>query len=172
MKIFFSFLFLLCAPGILVRAGEEHSLHLSLCELRFNESSSTFEVAIKIFIDDLELAIEKEGIKGLKIGADKEDELVDEHIAAYLDKYFIIDVDGNKLKGHFLGKEISDDLIAVWCYVEFPKKSSASKKCTLTNKVLLDIYDDQRNIMDIRMSKSHKDYAIFEEGKSSWTYTY
>src|SRR5688572_25411157 len=45
----------------------DHDIHLSLCELRYNEQSAAFEVAIKIFIDDLEAAIGKEGITELRI---------------------------------------------------------------------------------------------------------
>jgi len=143
-----------------------------MCELRFNKESSSFEVAIKIFIDDLEVAIKKEGYPALNLGSNKENELAEEHLASYLDKYFSIEIDGKKWTPHFVGKEISEDFQAVWCYVEYSGDISKAQKCTLTNRILLDIYSDQRNIMDIRMSKSHKAYTILEPGRSSWSYTF
>jgi hypothetical protein len=153
-------------------AYDDHDIHLSLCELRYNESSSSFEVAVKIFIDDLEKAIEKEGASRLRIGSAQEDALADEHIARYLDKYFTITVDGGRLMPDYLGKEMTEDMLAVWCYVEYSKELRGAQSCTLSNRILLDVYDDQRNIMDIRMSKSHKDYTIFESGKSTWSYKF
>jgi len=169
----FIFLFV-CAlhtPAV-SNSDHDHDIHLSLCELRYNEQSAAFEVAIKIFIDDLETAIGKEGITKLGIGTSKEGPLVDEYISAYLDKNFTIEIDGIKLKASFVGKELTDDMLAVWCYVEYPVQKKQPQKCILTNRVLFEIYDDQRNIMDIKMNKSHKDYTIFERGSSSWSYTY
>ncbi len=153
-------------------AGDDHDLHLSLCELRFNEKSSSYEVAIKIFIDDLELAIGKKGVKGLKIGTPNENASANDHITSYLDTHFSIKIDGVRLKVDFIGKEITDDKLAVWCYVEYSQNTSHPRKCILSNRILLDVYNDQRNIMDIKLSKTHKDYTILEAENTSWSYSY
>lgn len=155
-----------------VSASKAHDIHVSVCELRWNEESGAFEVSVKIFIDDLERALTMEGAPGLFIGTPKESEEANRYIASYLRKHFTIDVDGTRLVPDFLGKEISDDLLAVWCYVQFPAKMSRSQKCTLSNDILLELYDDQRNIMDIKMHKAHKDYTIFQPGRTTWSYTY
>ena len=155
-----------------VSATNAHDIHVSVCELRWNEESGAFEVSVKIFIDDLERALALEGAPGLFIGTPKESAEASRYIAAYLRKHLTIDVDGTRLTPDFVGKEISEDLLAVWCYVEFPANLSRSKKCTLSNDILLELYDDQRNIMDIRMNKTHKDYTIFEPGRTTWAYTY
>ncbi len=153
-------------------AVDDHDIHISLSELRFNEESQSFEVAIKIFIDDLELALKKEGATNLQIGTNKESDVADERIISYLDKHFSIEVDGKKLASQFIGKEITDDMIAVWCYVEFKKQPGKSVKCILSNSILTEIYSDQRNIIDIHMNKSHKDYIILESARTTWTYHY
>lgn len=153
-------------------AAPPHDFHVSLCELRWNESSSAFEVSIKIFIDDLELALEREDASGLFIGTPKEASTADAFIATYLEKRFKIDIDGTLLDLVFIGKEVSDDFQAVWCYVEFSGLISSARKCTISNAILLEIYDDQRNIMDIQMNKNHKAYTIFQPGRSTWSYTF
>ena len=144
---------------------------MTLCELRYNEASASFEIAIKIFIDDLELAIQKEGKKDFRVGSKNDDAIVDEPIASYINKFFFIEIDGIRLQGDFLGKEITEDHLAVWCYIEIPVQKPG-KKMVMSNSILMELYNDQRNIMDIKMSKSHKDYTIFEKGKNTWTYTY
>lgn len=151
---------------------EEHDIHVSLCEIRWNEESSAFEVSIKIYIDDLELALSKEGAQGLFIGTAKETDDADDHVTAYLRKHFRIELDGVLLEPEFLGKELSDDLLAVWCYVEYNSIAGRSKKCVLSNDILFEVYEDQRNIMDIRMTRSHKAYSIFQPGRSTWSYTF
>lgn len=152
-------------------SGEDHDIHVCLTELRYNESSRAFEVAIKIFIDDLELALQKEQITGLHIGSSKEVATADDHIRKYIDQHFSIIQDGKKLAAQFIGKEVAEDLIAIWCYIEYPAIPSP-KKCVVTNDVLFEMYDDQRNIMDIRMSSTHKAFTLFEPGRSSWEYSY
>lgn len=172
MKAIYFLFVLFCIAPKDAYAINDHDIHLSVCELRFNESSSSFEVAIKIFIDDLETAIQKSGVKNLHIGTEHEDAYADEYIAAYIDRNLSIDIDGHRLKPDFLGKEITEDLLAVWCYVEYPKSRSPSSTCIMSNKILFDLYEDQRNIMDIKMSKSHKDYTIFDKSNFTWSYTY
>lgn len=153
-------------------ANRDHDIHISLSEIRWNETTSAFEVSIKLFIDDLELALGKKGVTGLAIGTDREAAGANDHIAAYLRQHFKIELDGQLLSPRFHGKELSEDIIAIWCYIEFPGTAGPTRKCAITNDVLLELYDDQRNIMDIRMSKTHKDYTIFQPGRCTWTYTY
>ncbi len=163
---------LLVFTSSVTRAGEEHDIHISLCELRWNESTAAFEVSVKIFIDDLELALRKDGASGLFVGTDRETSEADKHIAAYLRKHLRIEIDGVKLEPQYHGKEVTPDLMAVWCYVEFNCSMPRNKTFVLTNDILLDIYTDQRNIIDIRMGASHKAYTIFQPGRSTWTYRY
>lgn len=155
-----------------VSADNAHDMHVSVCEIRWNEESGAFEVSIKVFIDDLERALTKDGAPGLFIGTPKEAKEADDFIARYLGKHFKIDIDGKGLSPEFMGKEISEDFLAVWCYVQFSAEVSHAKKCTLSNDILLEMYDDQRNIMDIRMSKTQKEYTIFQPGQSTWSYTF
>ena len=149
-----------------------HDIHVSLCELRWNEDSDAFEISLKVFIDDLEVALGKQGISGLQIGTDKETKEANARIADYINKHFKITVDGSILTPEFLGKEVSEDYLAVWCYFQFPADLLQARKCTISNDVLLELYDDQRNIMDIRMDDAHKAYTIFQPGNHIWSYTF
>ena len=149
-----------------------HPVHLSMCELRYNDQASSFQVSLKIFIDDLDVAVKKEGYEPLNLGSAKENALAGEIITSYLDKYFFIEIDGKKLLMHYLGNEMSEDFLAVWCYIEYKADLSNAHVCKLTNNVLLDLYGDQRNMMDIKMNKSHSAYAILSPGESTWSYTF
>jgi hypothetical protein len=164
-------IFYICVP-FRVWGKDVHDIHICLTELKFNETSSSFQVSIKIFIDDLELALRKEGTPGLFIGTLTEISGADGLINGYIKKHFKIDVDGMPLEMVFLGKEISEDSQAVWCYVEFAAAPMRGRKCTISNEILFSLFEDQRNIMDIRMNKSQKDYTIFQPGRNTWTYTF
>jgi hypothetical protein len=44
--------------------GELHAFHISKTDMIFNAKDKTVQITMHIFIDDLELALEKQGIKG------------------------------------------------------------------------------------------------------------
>ena len=159
----FSFKVLACTP---------HDIHISVCELRYNQTSWAFEVSIKIFIDDLELALAREGATSLSIGTAKEQPSANDKIASYLKKHFNIQLAGQNLAHEFLGKEVSEDFLAVWCYIQLKAKPSSGQRCAITNDILFEMYEDQKTLMDVRMSEHHKEYIILQPGKSGWNYTF
>jgi hypothetical protein len=154
-----------------IKTYGDHPIHVSVTEVKWNATSSTFEASVKIFIDDLESSLMKEKVSGLHIGTEKEADGADDIILNYLNEHFLISMDGIRLPAQWVGKEISDDYAAIWCYVEFPGIKNP-KACTISNDILFELYDDQRSIMDITMSSADKVYTIFEPGKSSWSYTF
>ncbi|MBK9984917.1 MAG: hypothetical protein IPP15_21565 [Saprospiraceae bacterium] len=160
------------SPFTSILRTDEHPIHASICELKYSEKDAAFQVSVKVYIDDLEVAMKNEGYPPVNLGATTENTLAQEYLASYIDKYFTITQDGHKLTSKFVGKELSDDFLAVWCYLEFPATTSKGQKYTITNRILLDLYSDQRNIMDIRMNSTQKEYTIFDPSNSSWSYTY
>lgn len=158
--------------NILAGVHPLHDIHVSVCELKYNSNTASFQASIKIFIDDLQRAASKEGAPEMRIGDNAELDDADGYIALYLKKHFRIALDGTELEPVFAGKELSDDFLAVWCYIEFPARISGVKKCTVTNDVLMALYDDQRNIMDIQIDAAHKDYLIFQPDRCAMSYTF
>src|SRR5690606_23716519 len=144
LKAFFMVILLLPLKGDAVTL---HPIHISVSEVRYDLLSQKLQVAIKIFADDLELALRDLGYTELKIGAPNESPLADEAIVNYLDKKFQVSLNGIIKRGEMLGRELSEDLIAVWCYLEYDVPSSGN--LSIQNEVLLETYDDQKNIMDI-----------------------
>ena len=170
----FSLLLVIFLSGAFPRASKayaDHDLHVSVAEVKWNAESTSFEVSIKIFIDDLEKTLSGELISGLQIGTPKESTEANDIITAYLDKHFHISLDGIRLPSQFVGKETTEDYQAIWCYIEFPGLKDP-KQCMVSNDILFELFDDQRNILDIRMTSSEKAYIILEPGKSTWSYTF
>lgn len=159
-------------PALLGLRPGVHPIHVSVCELRLNEKTRAVEVSLKLYIDDLEATLQADGFPDLQIGTEKESDLADKAIANYIARHLRIEADGRGLQPVYHGKEITEDYLAVWCYVEFPNLAGDARACRIVNDMLMELYDDQKNIMDIRMSPAHKAYTIFEKGRSAWSYTF
>ncbi len=140
---------------------EKHDFHLSNSSLKYKAADNVLQLSIRVFIDDLESALKLKGIDSLYIGTEKEAQSSNDYIAQYLQQTFQIESEENKLQSFFLGKELSEDLSAVWCYVQFNNVSGCSS-LKVTNTILTELFDDQKNIFTFSTDEGRKDYFTFD----------
>ncbi len=123
-----------------------HDFHVSKTSVHYNNTNQSLEVTLHIFIDDLELAMIAQGMERTFIATAEEHMQADELIHRYLQSVFSVKVNGQPVSFSFLGKEESEDLIAIWCYLE-GKDIDEPNEVLIQNSVLTDIYDDQKNMV-------------------------
>jgi hypothetical protein len=140
----------------------KHPFYVSVCQIDFNRETGTFQVSIKIFTDDLERALEDFSGKRIHLGTGKEHEDLDEIIRQYFRKFFHLSINGSPIELQYLGQEVSID--ATWCYMESeiihqPAEVSVesslntlpSGNVRVENRLLLDSFEDQTNIVHIKI---------------------
>ncbi len=134
-----------------------HEFHVSKCLVEYKAENAELQISMNIFIDDLETALESMGVEKLFIGTEKESEDADDFIEKYIDQVFQIEIDEKGMVDPiFLGKEISDDLTSIWCYMQIsmPQPLQSLK---VKNSILLETFDDQKNITSIVGPENKKD---------------
>jgi len=95
--------------------GELHEFHLSKCQIDYVQEEQSLQISLHLFIDDLEETLRNGGQDDLFICTDKEAPEAEQYIVDYLRDHFKIKVDQQAVSFSFLGKEVSEDLIGVWC---------------------------------------------------------
>ena len=149
---------------------ELHEFHLSKCQIDYNNDENTLEISIQLFIDDLELAMNRLGYTNLGLSTEHEDSLAEQYILTYLIEHLVIEVDNEPLDLSWIGKEPSDDLAGLWCYLVvdnvFPQKV-----LDVSNNVLMEVFDDQKNIVKLQINPNSKAYFLFSNEESSGTLT-
>lgn len=138
-----------------------HDIHLSNCEIVYKAEESSVQISLRIFIDDLEAAIVQSGTEPLYLCTKKEHADSESYIVEYIKDMFKIQIDGTPTEYNFIGKEISDDLAALWCYLEI-ENATPTKSLGIENQVLMDLYDDQRNLTKVKLAKNNKQHFLFE----------
>ncbi|WP_255474038.1 DUF6702 family protein [Pontibacter qinzhouensis] len=134
-----------------------HDYHASITDISYNPKTQRLEVAIKVFMDDLEDALSKK-TKG-KIVYSKAAH-VQQHLQAYLQQHLVFEQEkGKPLQHHFLGSEAETD--AVWAYVEVPVQH-ATLPLLVHNTVLMELFNDQMNIVNIN-SKGKTNSLLFQK---------
>ena len=139
--------------SILIVLFSAHEFHLSLTEIRHNSESRSIEVSIKLFTDDLLVALEQAGAPKMELGTENEPPEANELIESYLKAHFKLMVNGKPTKFTYLGKEA--ELDATWCFVEV-KDVKKVQTIEVQNTLLLEAFDDQTNMINLNINGRKK----------------
>jgi hypothetical protein len=139
-----------------------HEFHICKSDINYDTKSQTLQLTLHIYIDDLERALVVQGKKNTYIGSAKENQKTDEWVSQYLSSKFIITIDKQKSSPTFIGKELSEDKTALYCYFEIPVTSSAPQ-LTICNSILHEIFNDQKNIVKITKNKKRISEFLFDD---------
>lgn len=147
-----------------------HEFHVSKCVIDCKKSEEAIQVALHIFIDDLEEALRQQGADKLFICTEKESKKAEKYMIRYLQNHFKIIVNEEAVEYNFIGKEISDDIQAVWCYLEVENVNTINS-LELRNDILMEVFDDQRNIINLKVDGT-EEFLMFDKGNASKTFNY
>lgn len=123
-----------------------HPFHISVCDIEHNPEQNSLQISHKIFLDDLEEAINSANQTSYDLYEPKDPELVDRLIGNYILDHFQVMVDRVQPEISYLGHE--KDLDAAWCYVEI-KGVNKIKNLQVINNILFEIHEDQTNIVHV-----------------------
>jgi len=121
-----------------------HPFHVSVCDVEYNEESESIQLSQRIFLDDLEQALNETYGTSLVIDDESSLDYRDKLVQVYLFENIELGVDGEDLERKFIGSEIEDN--ALWCYIEY-KGIKKFKSLLIKSTVLLETFDDQANII-------------------------
>ena len=136
-----AFLLALACPALLAAA---HPGHASMAEIELNPKSGNLEVALCVWPEALERAIQTGDRPPLRLEAPDELEAeVDRRIVALLARRFVVrDAEGRILKIRWVGKQV--DVKRCWLYFEIIGAAESSR-LVLENQLFVDQHPDQVN---------------------------
>lgn len=126
-----------------------HPIHISVTDINFDKERDALEIVTKIFLDDLEneiRSLKKE--EYLDITKPGKDRTTDDLLKPYLKEHFKLKVNGKDVEYSYLGHEIETEAIYLYFQVEKVKKL---KSITVENTVLLNFFDDQVNMVHVKV---------------------
>ncbi|TRX62571.1 hypothetical protein FNH22_00300 [Fulvivirga sp. M361] len=128
-----------------------HPLHVSVCEIEYDQESATLEIVQRVFIDDLEMEISNDrNDRNLDLFEPSNGLTTDQMVSDYLMKRLSFEVNGKPVSFNYLGYE--EEWPALFCYVEIPEVESLSS-LKVRNEILTNVYNDQINIVHINANK-------------------
>lgn len=136
-------------------ASSTHDIHYSKSTIDYNEETSTLQIVINVFTDDLEFAIERtrEGLD-LEIGADNQHESTDSLVADYVLDKLTYTNSSEDVGFEYIGLEYDYDI----CYLYLESEAfdlNDLDKHYLSVQIFQEIYADQDNAVDLRGRAQH-----------------
>jgi hypothetical protein len=147
-----------------------HPIHISQTEINYDSKSKTIQIATKLYIDDFELGIKKAYNKNTLIYTPKEMKDADTWLHKYITTHLKVNINGTPIGFDFVGRETSENQLAVWVYLE-SAEISQPKQIMVDSRYLYEVYDDQKNMIDIKLDGRKKKFLMMEESKGAQTIT-
>ena len=127
-----------------------HEYYISLTKIEFVPEQKALQVTMKVFIDDLERALEKRNEVTLKLGTEWEDKRAEAFMERYLAQKFQIWINEKERYFEYLGKEYENDV--VFLYLEI-KDVEDIRSIEVRNAILVEEFPSQLNYIKINVGK-------------------
>ena len=139
-----------------------HKFYVSVTNIEYTEKDQAFQITTRIFIDDLETALNARYEVDAQLASEKEIEQSDELINKYLNTKVSIKINGQERSFVFLGKEYKDDLVI--CYMELSNiVLSELRSIEVRNDLLTEFFEEQQNVVHLKIGENKKSFILVRE---------
>lgn len=121
-----------------------HPLKMSVCDVKCAVGQERLLLKFKFFWDDLEATLEKQ--TGRDLTLTQPSPARDQLLATFINQYFQLKINGLAVKPRLFKTEAQDVLLVVECLGE-GFRSAPTYSVEVTNKILLDVFPDQYNLV-------------------------
>ena len=118
-----------------------HQFFISTTDVQFKSKEERAEITIQVFTHDVNLLLENANYNTLHLGTEKESDEIDIFLVNYLSDNFII----QEYRWAYIGKEVGVEHTVFFLEIE---KFSLSSKIVILNSLFMDLYAQQRNIVN------------------------
>ena len=137
-----------------------HKYYISLIKVEYKTESKSIQVTMRIFIDDLQEAINKTYNKNFELGESDKKSDIDTLINNYIKNNFVIKINSQNKNYLFLGKEDEKDVIFLYLEVE---NIESIQSIEIKNSMLMDVFPEQKNIIKLTINDTKKTFLLTKE---------
>jgi hypothetical protein len=117
-----------------------HKFYVSVNQLDYVPEKKAIEITSRLFIDDMDLALEKRFGKKIYLGTSKEIKESKELLQKYFQEKFAVKVNEQEKEIRFLGKEVEDNVLICYFTIKNIEKISSIE---IKDTILMELYDQQ-----------------------------
>ena len=137
-----------------------HKFYVGMFQMKFVPQKKEMQITTRIFIDDINLALEKKFHKKTFIGEPKETKEDEVLMQKYIAEKFKVKINGQAKSYTFLSKEIETNVVI--CYLKI-KDLAKVNSLEIENSILMEIYPEQQNIIQFDNNGEKQSLLLTEE---------
>lgn len=134
-------------------AFSAHKYYIALTEIEHSSNSKSVQMIMNVFMDDIELAINKEYNTDLQILSKNEVKDIDTFFFKYLKDHFKVSINNKNYDYNFIGKEYDGNIIYFYLEIE---NIDEVKSIEIQNTVLTRFFPDQQNLIKAKINNERK----------------
>lgn len=139
-----------------------HKYYISVTQIEYVKDKKSVQITSRIFIDDFENALKSRYSDTITLAEVDEPQIINTYIENYLKEKIAIKINNEKANMVFIGKEYDGDIMRCYLEIEGVKKIKAFD---ISNKVLFDLFEDQQNIIKVKINSKRKSFMLTSEKK-------
>jgi hypothetical protein len=148
-------------------AFSNHKYYMSLMQINFVQEQQALQVTVRIFVDDLQTALNAVGTAAVEIATDREPLGIEKRYRAYLNKQLSFEVNNRKKKFVYLGKEYEENQVVF--YLEIQGIDSL-QSLRIKNTLLTHALREQKNIVKTKAYGKNKSVVLTKNKSKSLIY--
>ncbi|MFN7043844.1 MAG: DUF6702 family protein [Flavobacterium sp.] len=142
---------------VLLSSFAWHKFYVSVTQIDYVPNKKRIEITHRIFIDDLEKALEKKYKKKVYLTSTKELSDAETLIKNYLKENIKISINKKPQEIVYLAREVEGDVLIFYTKIAISKKINTFE---IFNSLLTDVYSEQQNIVHVNIN-SNKNSFLF-----------
>ncbi len=137
-----------------------HKFYTAIYQINFVPKKKMVQITTRIFIDDLNEALENKFHKKILLASDNETPQDVDFLKKYLAEKFTLKINGQQKPMLFISKEIEDNILI--CYL---KCVDISKIATLDvqNTIITEVHSEQQNIIQANFNNKKSSLLLDSE---------
>jgi hypothetical protein len=134
-----------------------HKFYVSVTQIDYVPNKKRVEITSRIFIDDLEKALDKKYKKKFYLTSTREIENADALIQEYLKEKIKISINKKAQNIEYLAREVEGDVLIFYTKIAISKKINTFE---IYNSLLTDIYKEQQNIVHLNINGNKNSFLF------------
>ena len=115
-----------------------------------------------MYVDDLELALKEDFDGPIHLCTELEIDQAEALVQKYVAEHFELTTVSGPVTLSFLGKEVGDEPLGMWVYIEATDVTLPSE-LTIRYDLLCEIFDDQKNIVSFQVDNNKKQMFLLDQ---------
>jgi hypothetical protein len=144
-------------------AFEIHKFYMAIFQVNYAPEKKMIQITSRIFIDDLNLALEKKYGKKTNLGLEKETVEDLNLLKKYFNENLIIKVNGQSKPVVFMSKDVEGDVLISYCRVTEVAKLQTAE---INNTLLTHWNSEQQNILHFNAFGEKKSFLFTASNKT------